>query len=261
MTRANRQRLKVTILGSGTSTGIPMVGCSCPVCRSTDPRDSRTRSSILIEYGGHFILVDTATDLRLQALRAALPRVDAVLFTHAHADHVNGIDELRGFHFLHRQVIPCYGSPATMHEIETKFRYIFHSREEQGYAQLLHGQQVNGPFDLFGLTVVPLQFPHGDGEATGYRIGPFAYVTDCGSLPENAREQLYGLEILVLDGLRYSPHPNHLNISSAVKAIRELKPKTGVLTHLTHEVSAADEKQLPDGVVFAYDGMQFILNV
>jgi phosphoribosyl 1,2-cyclic phosphate phosphodiesterase len=253
--------MKVTILGSGTSTGIPMVGCQCPVCQSTDPRDQRTRSSILIEHGGRYILVDTTTDLRQQALRAQLPRVDAVLFTHAHADHVNGIDDLRGFHFLHRRVIPCYASAATLSEITTKFAYIFAPRDGHGYAQLLDPQEIAGPFTLFDLAITPLTFPHGLGEATGFRIGTFAYVTDCGTVPPTARAALRNLDLLIIDALRYTPHPNHLNIPAALEIIAELKPRLAVLTHLTHEVSCRDEMRLPPGVVLAHDGMDFQLGI
>lgn len=251
--------MKVTILGSGTSTGIPMVGCRCPVCRSADPRDQRTRSSILIEHAGSQILVDTTTDLRQQALRVGLPRVDAVLFTHAHADHVNGIDDLRGFHFLHRTVIPCFGDAGTLDEIAAKFGYVFHSQNSQGYAQLLEPHVVAGPFELFGLPITPLTLPHGHGSATGYRIGPLAYVTDCSAIPLVAQDQLRDLDLLVIDALRYTPHPNHLNIPAALAVIADLKPKQAVLTHLTHEVSWRDEERLPAGVRLAFDGMTFEL--
>ncbi len=253
--------MKITILGSGTSTGIPMVGCQCAVCQSVDPRDQRTRSSILIEHGGKYILVDTTTDLRQQALRAALPRVDAVLYTHAHADHVNGIDDLRGFHFLHKEVVPCYGSATTMRDIRAKFDYVFTPKDNRCYAQLLAAQIIDAPFDLFGLTITPLKLPHGSGEATGYRIGSFfAYVTDCSAIPPATSDALRDLDVLVLDALRYTPHPNHLHISAALEVIADLKPNQAILTHLTHEVSCRDEERLPPGVVLAYDGMTFTLD-
>lgn len=253
--------MKVTILGSGTSTGIPMVGCHCPVCRSADPRDQRTRSSVLIEQAGKQILVDTTTDLRQQALRVGLPRVDAVLFTHAHADHVNGIDDLRGFHFLHRTVVPCFGAAGTLDDIAAKFGYVFRSENSQGYAQILAPHPVAEPFELFGLTITPLALPHGHGSATGYRIGSFAYVTDCSAIPTTAQQQLQNLDVLVIDALRYTPHPNHLNIPAALAVIADLKPKLAVLTHLTHEVSCLDEERLPPGVRLAFDGMTFDLQI
>lgn len=251
--------MKITILGSGTSTGIPMVGCRCPVCRSTDPRDQRTRSSLLIEHESNYILIDTATDLRQQALRAALPRIDAVLFTHAHADHVNGIDDLRGFHFLHKQIVPCYASSATMQEISSKFGYVFDPASNHAYAQLLRANIIDGPFTLFGLTITPLRLPHGPGESIGFRIGPFAYITDCSSIDSCNREALRELDLLVLGALRYTPHPHHLNITTALEVIADLQPARTALTHLTHEVSCRDEERLPPGVVLAYDGMSFEL--
>jgi phosphoribosyl 1,2-cyclic phosphate phosphodiesterase len=249
--------MKVTILGSGTSTGVPMVGCQCPVCQSTDPRDQRTRSSILIEQEGRYVLVDTTPDLRQQALRIHLPRIDAVLFTHAHADHVNGIDDLRGFYFLHKQVIPGYGSAATLRDLTAKFGYAFRSQQVHGYAQLLEAHEITGPFALFGLTINPLPLPHGPGEATGFRIGNFAYITDCGTIPPDAREALRNLDLLIIDALRYTPHPNHLNIPAALEVIADLQPRQAVLTHLTHEVSCRDEEHLPTGVRLAHDGMAF----
>jgi phosphoribosyl 1,2-cyclic phosphate phosphodiesterase len=238
-----------------------MVGCTCPVCQSTDHRDQRTRSSILIEHEGRYILVDTTPDLRQQALRVRLPRVDAVLITHAHADHVNGIDDLRGFYFLHKQVVPCYGSAATLRDLTAKFGYAFRTQHGQGYAQLLEAHEIAGPFSLFGLTINPLSLPHGQGEATGFRIGDFAYITDCGTMPPAAREELRNLDLLIIDALRYTPHPNHLNIPAALEVIAELKPRQTVLTHLTHEVSCRDEKRLPTGVNLAHDGMEFMLRI
>lgn len=247
--------MKITILGSGTSTGVPMVGCGCPVCTSSDPRDTRTRASILIETAGKFILVDTSPDLRGQALREKIPHIDAVLFTHNHADHVNGIDDLRGYHLLHKRVIPCYGSSETIDHIHRNFSYIFTGAQNGGYTPLLEPHPVSGPFSLFGLTIIPVPLPHGYSHATGYRIGPVAYLTDCSRIPDTSLDILSGLEILILDGLRYTPHPSHLNIEGAVEAASMLRPRRTILTHLTHEVRHSDQDRLPPGVEFAFDGM------
>lgn len=248
--------MKITILGSGTSTGVPMVGCRCPVCTSDDPRDRRSRASILVEHGGKYILVDTSTDLRRQALREKIPHIDAVLFTHSHADHIHGIDDLRGFHFLHRRVIPCHATEETLAAIARNFGYIFRGMEQAGYAPLLEPHPVHGPFSLFGLRATPVPLMHGAMHATGYRFGDAAYLTDCSRIPEGSRALLAGLELLIIDGLRYTPHPNHFNIEGALQVVSELAPRRAVLTHLTHEVPYRDRDKLPAGVEFAYDGMK-----
>ena len=249
--------MKVTILGSGTSTGVPMVGCRCRVCSSDNPKDRRTRASLLIRYEGRNILVDTSTDLRQQALREGLDKVDAVLFTHPHADHVNGIDDLRGFHFLHKEVIPCYASPTTFKTLLAGFRYIFFEFNGSGYTPLLSPHEISGPFELFGLTVIPVPLEHGKGTALGFRIGKFAYLTDCNALPDSSLQLLKGLNVLVIDGLRWTPHPFHFNIEAVIAAVEPIKPARVVLTHLTHEVSYSEQAKLPPSFEFAYDGMVF----
>jgi phosphoribosyl 1,2-cyclic phosphate phosphodiesterase len=248
--------MKITILGSGTSTGVPMVGCRCPVCSSNDPRDKRTRASILIETTGGIILVDTSPDLRRQALRHRVPHIDAVLLTHSHADHVNGIDDLRGFHFIHRRIVPCYGSRDTLDAVKKSFPYIFRGHEIPGYAPLLEPHVIHDTFSLFGQTIVPIHLFHGAMPATGYRIGGAAYLTDCSRIPESSLALLSGLDLLIIDGLRYTPHENHFNIAGALAVVKQLQPRQAVLTHLTHEVPHADEARLPAGVQFAYDGME-----
>jgi len=247
--------MKITILGSGTSTGVPMVGCHCPVCSSDDPRDKRSRSSILIETAGKYLLADTSTDLRRQALRERIPRIDAVLFTHSHADHINGIDDLRGFHFIHKRVIPCYGSRETLDVISANFTYIFTGMEEAGFYPLLEPHEAHGPFLLFGKRIIPVPLVHGFTTATGYRIDNFAYVTDCSQIPDASMDKLMGLDTLVIDALRYTPHTSHLNIEAALAVVEKLGPRHTVFTHLTHEVSYQDNARLPAGVEFAYDGM------
>ncbi len=247
--------MKITILGSGTSTGVPMVGCLCPVCASTDPRDMRTRASILIEVSGKFLLVDTSPDLRRQALREKIPHIDAVLYTHTHADHVNGIDDLRGFHLMHRRAVPCYATAETIEHLTRHFSYIFSGSGDGGYKPLLEAHSISGKFHLFGSTIQPVPLVHGCVRAIGYRIGNVAYLTDCNRIPESSMALLSGLDTLILDGLRYKPHPNHFNIQQAIKIAEQLRPRRTILTHLTHEVSHADESRLPEGVFFAYDGM------
>lgn len=251
--------MKFTILGSGTSTGIPMVGCRCSVCRSDDPKDKRTRTSLLVENEGRHILVDTSTDLRAQALRENIPDIDAVLFTHAHADHIHGIDDLRGFHFIHKNVVPCYASKETLANIDSKFSYIFTGHPNYGYHQLLEPHAVETRFELFGLTITPIPLMHGDMLATGFRFNNFAYLTDCSSIPDRSLTLLKGIEILVIDALRHTPHPHHFNIEGAVEVSRKIGAKKTFLTHLTHEISHSEESSLPKGIFFAYDGLSLEL--
>jgi len=251
--------MKIIVLGSGTSTGVPMVGCDCTVCHSADPRDRRTRASLLIQHDGRNILVDTCTDLRQQMLREQIAQIDAVLFTHAHADHVNGIDDLRGFHFRHRAVVPCYACPAAMERLLGGFRYVFERGEQDTHPPLLQPMAIDGPFELFGLPVVPVRLVHGPGMSCGYRIGSFAYLTDCNDIPDASMALLQGLETLLIDGLRWSAHPFHFNIAGAIAVAQQLGVPRIVLTHLTHEVAHAESLRLPAGVEFAYDGMTFEL--
>lgn len=248
--------MKFTILGSGTSTGIPMVGCGCRVCRSEDPKDKRTRTSLLVEKDGFHLLVDTSTDLRFQALRENIPDIDAVLFTHTHADHIHGIDDLRGFHFIHRNIVPCYASEEILASISSKFSYIFTGHSEYGYHQLLDPRPVEGPFRLFDIQITPIPLFHGNMNTTGYRFDNFAYLTDCSAIPENSLKLLKGLDVLVIDALRRTPHPHHFNIDGAINISKEIGAGKTFLTHLTHEVCHSEESSLPEGIFFAYDGLR-----
>lgn len=249
--------MNITILGCGTSTGVPMVGCNCRVCSSDDPRDKRTRASLLIRHQERNILVDTSTDLRIQALRQNIKTIDAVLFTHAHADHVNGIDDLRGFYFIHREKIPCYASNDTLKALHSGFRYIFDEYESSGYSPLLAAHEISAPFELFGLKIIPVPLIHGKTTALGYRIGSFAYLTDCSAIPDSSMGLLEGLQLLIIDGLRWTGHPCHFNIEGAIAVARKLSATRVILTHLTHEAAYSERSNLPPGFEFAYDSMEF----
>lgn len=253
---------QITILGSGTSTGVPVPGCSCPVCSSQDPRDRRTRCSLLIACGGRNILIDTATDLRHQALREGIAHVDAVLYTHTHADHIHGIDDLRAFCLTNAQAIPIFGSEQTIATIRRNFSYIFDEELEPGWRPRLEPRVVAAPFELFGLFIEPLLLYHGKGLAQGYRIGPLAYLTDCNALPEATEEALKGVEVLVIDGLRFRPHASHFNIAQAVEVGQRLGARRTLLTHLAHDVDHRRHgAQLPEGVELAYDGLRLCLTL
>lgn len=250
-------RLTVTILGSGTSTGVPVPGCSCPVCTSPDPRNVRTRCSALLSWNGRNILIDTATDLRQQALRESIARIDAVLYTHTHADHVHGIDDLRSFNLAAGAAIPVFGSPESLAVLRRNFGYIFDEELEPGYRPRLDLHAVDGAFDLFGLTVEPLPLGHGRGLALGYRVGPFAYLADCNAIPAASERRLRDLDLLVIDALRFRPHDTHFNIPQALEVAARLGARRTLLTHLSHEVDhARHEPLLPPGVQLAHDGQR-----
>ena len=250
--------MQVTVLGSGTSHGVPMIGCGCDVCTSSDPRDRRTRPSIAVELNTGIILVDTAPELRLQAVANQLCRVDAVLFTHTHADHTHGIDDLRIYNARQGVSLPLYGSPASMRDIRSRFDYIFTATQIGGGVPMLDLHPVTGPFEVLDHTVVPVEVLHGYLPVYGFRFGRFAYVTDCSTIPPSSMEVLTDLDVLILDGLRHKPHPTHFNIEQALAVIEELRPRMAYLTHLTHDVSHERvSRELPPGVELAYDGLSF----
>ena len=252
--------LDITILGSGTSTGIPVVGCECSVCCSSDPRNRRTRCSVMISLGVHNVLIDTSTDLRQQALRENVRNIDAVLYTHSHADHVHGIDDLRGFNLRSRKEIPIFGAEKTLERICLLFDYIFSEEACSGYVPQLKLCPVKDSFDLFGLTFTPIPLLHGDLEVLGYRCGPVAYLTDCSAIPESSMLLLQNLQLLIIDGLRFKPHPTHFNISQATDIAQQLGAERTLLTHLSHDVDHGQhEKELPKGIELAFDGQRITL--
>jgi len=246
-------------LGSGTSHGVPMIGCSCAVCRSHDPRNKRTRSSAMISIGDVSLLIDTSTDLRQQALKHGLTRVDAVLYTHAHADHLHGIDDLRSFTLLQRQAIPCFGDGVTLEQIRQRYPYLFRDPEFalRWSIPRVELRPIDGPFEAAGIPVTPVPIHHGNLKILGYRIGALAYITDCSAIPDPSMDLLRDLHTLVIDGLRPQLHSTHFNIAQALEAIAELNPHQAFLTHLTHDVDhPAIEADLPDDVYLAYDGLR-----
>jgi phosphoribosyl 1,2-cyclic phosphate phosphodiesterase len=259
--------LTITVLGSGTSQGVPMIGCTCEVCRSTDPRDKRTRSSIFLSTPEANILVDTAPDLRQQALREGLDKVDAVFFTHHHADHVMGFDDLRRFCDIKGGPLPIYGSAETLQQIERIFYYAFNPKKIiRGYVHVVP-HPVTDTFELGGLEITPLPVPHGAISTYGYlfcRGGRklFAYISDCLEVPEPVREMVRGVEVLIIDGLRDLPHPTHLTVSGAIGEARAIGARQTYLTHQADDRKHADRaRDLPPGVDITYDGMklEFVL--
>lgn len=248
--------MRILILGCGTSTGVPVIGCDCGVCTSTDPRNVRTRSSVLLGAPGGSILIDTSTDLRAQCLANSVERVDAVLLTHTHADHVNGMDELRVFNRLQQSSIPCYGSAQTVGRISVIFDYIFDGDDDYGWRPDLSITGVDAPFIVCGVEVVPLKLKHAAASIFGYRIGDVAYLTDCSGVPDSSMKLLGGLKLLIIGALRKKPHPSHFSIDQAIEVSRRCTPERTILTHLGHSIDyVRDGDTLPGGVELAYDTM------
>jgi len=252
--------MRLTFLGTGTSFGVPQIGCGCAVCRSTDPRDKRSRSGALVEASGSTILIDTPPELRLQLIAGGFSQVDAVLYTHEHADHINGIDDLRMFSVRQRRALPIYGPPETLERLRASFGYIFDDvRAYEGTSKpslALHAVEPGVMVDVAGVAVLPLAFQHGHIRVFGYRIGDLAYVTDVKSIPDAERRQLQGLDVLVLNALWWRSHPTHLSIGEAIETAQSLGARRTYLTHLTHETGHAElAGQLPEGIFPAYDGL------
>jgi phosphoribosyl 1,2-cyclic phosphate phosphodiesterase len=252
--------MRLTFLGTGTSFGVPQIGCGCAVCRSTDPRDKRTRSGALLEGRGSTILIDTPPELRLQLIAGGIAQVDAVVYTHEHADHINGIDDLRMFSMHNRRALPIYGPAETLERIRASFSYIFDDvRPYEGTSKPsleLHALEPGRPVAVAGIELLPLAFRHGHLRVFGYRAGSLAYITDVKSIPEAERGRLQGLDVLVLNALWWRTHPTHLSIAEAVQTAQALGARRTYLTHLTHETGHAElAGQLPDGILPAYDGL------
>ncbi|OGP37919.1 MAG: MBL fold metallo-hydrolase [Deltaproteobacteria bacterium GWC2_56_8] len=248
--------MKIIILGCGTSTGVPVIGCHCPTCSSSNPRNKRTRSSILVQEEGRNIPIDTSTDLRAQALGNGIERIDAVLFTHPHADHIHGIDDLRAFNLAQKGPIPCYGSALTIERIRVMFDYIFREDAGDGWKPNLTTNIVDGPVMVFGIGVEPIDISHGSAAIFGYRIGRLAYLTDCSGIPPASIEKLKGVELLILGALRHKPHPTHFSVEQAMEASRAIGPERTILTHLGHNLDyEKDASLLPPGIELAYDGL------
>ena len=251
----------LTILGCGTSTGVPLISCKCSVCRSRNKKNHRLRASAWIQARGKSILIDTSPDLRQQALREKIERVDAVLYTHPHADHVHGIDELRSYNFIQKASIPVFGNAWTCEELKSKFSYIFKpSYVEGGGIPQLELNQFDSKIDQLdvqGIPVIPISLSHGSKECVAYRVDSVAYVTDCSYIPETSLDRLKGLSVLVLDCLRLEPHKTHFNLDQALATVDAVRPKKTFFTHLSHDFDYSKWiKKLPKGVTLAYDGLK-----
>ena len=251
-------RATVTVLGSGTSHGVPMIGCACAVCQSADPRDRRTRPSVYVDVeGGPKILIDTSTDLRTQALQHKVPRVDAILFTHSHADHIMGLDDVRRFNQMQKAAIPAYADPRTCEALQRAFFYIFDPNTEAGGGlPKITLTEITAPFAIGPVTITPVPLMHGTRPILGFRIGNFAYLTDCSRIPDETWPLLDGLDTMILDALRHRPHPTHFTVAEALQVVDRARPRATYFTHICHDLPHVDtNRALPEGVQLAYDGL------
>jgi len=248
--------MQMTFLGSGTSGGVPVISCDCTVCRSLNPKNKRLRSSVLFQVEGLNILVDTSPDLRQQLLRQPIPRVDAVLYTHAHADHIFGLDELRRFNYLQKERIPAYAHPETSIKLRSIFDYAFHEGALRPGVPNLSLMDIKGKFSIAGIEIIPVPLLHGNQEILGFRIGDLAYCTDVSAIPETSYPLLENLEYLILDALREKPHPTHFSLDQAIDQAQKINAKQTYFTHISHILDQDKHGQgLPESIRFAYDGL------
>jgi len=255
--------MKLTFLGTGTSNGIPVIGCDCPVCTSADPHDKRTRTSALVEVDDTRVLIDASPELRLQAVAAGLKRVDAVLFTHPHADHVAGFDDLRRFNLINQARLPVYTDELTAGNLRQRFAYAFeHPFPFFGGKPDLDMHIFDGPFDVLGVPVMPFQVGHGGWTVNGFRFGDLVYLTDAKTIPETALDAMHGARLLVINALRRDPHPVHLSLYEALAVIEEIGPERAYIVHISHEMGrhADVSAELPPGVELAHDGLVVTLD-
>ena len=251
--------IELIFLGTGTSHGVPMIACDCAVCRSGDPRDKRNRASAAVRFpDGQVILIDTAPELRLSAVACGVTRVDAILFTHAHADHIMGLDDVRRFNDVSGRSIDCYGSAETVSRLRQVFAYAEVAYDSSPADRpSVRFEVIDAPTRICGLEVVPVPRLHGRAEVLGFRVGPMAYCTDCSAIPEESWKLLEGLDLLVLDALRHTPHPAHFTLAEALDVLARLRPGRALLTHVTHELPhEATNASLPEGVALARDGLK-----
>lgn len=247
--------MQLTILGSGTSMGVPVIGCSCAVCTSDDPRNQRLRTSALLQHDTTSVLIDAGPDLRTQVLRQRVRHLDAVLLTHAHADHIGGIDDLRPFTMRERRNLPIYGDDYTLGRVRHMFDYAFDPQPSLSTRPQLETRPLQGSFSVGGLRITPFRVMHGQHAITGYRSGGLAYITDASSLPPETMALLRGLDVLVINALRFAPHPLHLTVDQALAVVDELRPRRAYFVHITHDLDHATvNAQLPPHVQLAYDG-------
>lgn len=250
--------MKLTFLGTGTSQGIPIIACKCPVCLSTDKRDKRLRTSALIELDGQNIVIDSGPDFRYQMLREKVEKLDAILFTHEHKDHTAGLDDVRAFNWVNKKAVDIYAEERVQDSLKQEFAYVFAEFRYPGIPQLNLWTVKNEVFKINGTQVVPIRAKHYKLPVFGYRIGKLAYITDANYISPDEKEKLKGLKVLVLNALRKEKHLSHFTLPEALALIKELKPEVAYLTHFSHQLGFHEEisKELPSNVFMAYDGLK-----
>ena len=249
--------MKITFLGTGTSQGVPVIGCRCTVCKSADERDKRLRSSVLVEQGDQLVVIDTGPDFRQQMLRVGLNKLNAVLYTHEHRDHIAGLDDIRAFNYLQKSPMDVYGEERVMRALNSGFPYVFAELKYPGVPQVRMHHISNEAFQIGNMDIIPIRMMHYRLPVLGFRLGDFAYLTDGNYIPESEKEKLFGVKYLVVNALRREAHISHFTLSEAVGLIEGLSPRMGYLTHISHQMGAnADlEKELPSRIRPAYDGL------
>lgn len=236
--------------------GVPTLACRCDVCRSADPHDQRTRPSVLLSYNGHNVVIDTTPDFRFQALRSGIDHLDAILYTHAHADHILGLDDIRPFNQKQHSAIPVYASEETIGILRRTFAYVFEPRTTESSVPQIELHAISGTFELFNACIMPVPVQHGPLTVLGFRIGAFAYLTDFSSIPDASKTMLRGLDHLILDALRYTPHPMHSTVDQSLAIVHELAPRQAWFTHICHDLGhEATNARLPQNVRLSYDGL------
>lgn len=236
--------------------GVPTLACRCDVCRSADPHDQRTRPSVLLSYNGHNVVIDTTPDFRFQALRSGIDHLDAILYTHAHADHILGLDDIRPFNQKQHSAIPVYASEETIGILRRTFAYVFEPQTTESSVPQIELHAISGTFELFSARIMPAPVQHGPLTVLGFRIGAFAYLTDFSSIPDASKAMLRGLDHLILDALRYTPHPMHSTVDQSLAIVHELAPRQAWFTHICHDLGhEATNARLPQNVRLSHDGL------
>lgn len=261
MKQGATNKLKITFLGTGTSTGVPVITCDCPVCTSKDPRDKRFRTSIMIEVNGRTVVVDCGPDFRIQMLRENVQNLDAVVFTHEHRDHIAGLDDVRAFNYVLNKKIDIYGTERVMEAIRTEFPYIFSGTRYFGAPQLNIHTIDTDPFEICGIEFIPIGVMHEKLPVTGFRIGDFTYITDASFIAPEELDKIRGSKVIVLNALRNSKHVSHFSVSEAVEVLAKLEPEMAYLTHLSHFVGLHEQvnQRLPGFIKLAYDRMTLVV--
>lgn len=249
--------MKITFLGTGTSQGVPVIACECNICCSGNPKDKRLRSSVMIETEGNTFVIDAGPDFRTQMLRAKVKHLDAVILTHAHKDHIAGLDDVRAFNFIQKKAIDVYAREDVQLAIRNEFSYAFAVYKYPGVPEINLKKVENHAFDINGINILPIEVKHMDLKIFGYRIGDFTYITDCNYIGEEAFEQIKGSKVIVLNALRRKKHVSHFTLEQAVEVLQRLKPERAYLTHISHLLGLHDEveKELPSFIHLAYDGL------